>query len=120
VMIAYVTRRLIDRFVAEFGLDSSPNIQTTDIQDRFFHLNHYAIIQPKAKDSIRQTQRQLILQPTIERLIAVWISPVELSQYLHQISTAWQDLDPLPTGYLVANVVNLLMELEVRSREHNA
>jgi NB-ARC domain len=120
VMTAYVTRRLIDLFVAELGLDSSTNIQITDIQDRFFHLNHYAIIQSKAKDSIRQTQRQLILQPTIERLITVWISPVDLSQYLHQISTAWQDLDPLPTGYLVANVVNLLMELEVRSREHNA
>jgi NB-ARC domain len=113
VMIAYVTRRLIDRFVAELAPASLTNIQINDIQDRFFHLNHYAIIQSKPKDRLRQTQRQSILQPTIERLITVWSSPADLSQYLHQISTAWQDLDPLPIGYLVANVVNLRMELNL-------
>ena len=109
VMTAYVTRRLIDRFVAELAPDSSATIHSTDIQDRLFHLNHYAIIQPKTKDEIRQIQQQLILQPTIERLIAEWTSTADLSQYLQQISTEWQDLDPLPTGYLVANIVNLLM-----------
>jgi hypothetical protein len=114
VMTAYVTRRLIDRFVAELGPYSSTNIPITDLQDRFFHLNHYAIIQPNLKDGIRQTQRRSILQPTIERLMTTWSHPDELSQYLQQISTAWQDLDPLPTGYLVTNVVNLLMELNLK------
>lgn len=111
VMTAYVTRRLIDRFVTEIGLDSSTNIQITDIQDRFFHLNHYAIVQLKAKDSIRQTQRQLILQPTIARLMTSWSHTADLSHYLQQISANWQDLDPPAPGYLVTNVVNLLMEL---------
>ena len=113
VMTAYVTRRLIDRFVTELGLDSSTNIQITDIQDRFFHLNHYAIIQPKTKDRLRQTQRQFILQPTIARLMTTWSRTAELSQYLQQISTAWQDLDPPAAGYLVTNVVNLRMELNL-------
>jgi NB-ARC domain len=111
VMIAYVTRRLIDRFVAELVPESCTNSCITDLQDRFFHLNHYAIIQPKAKDSIRQTQRKLMIQPTIEWLTTTWSCPTDLSDYLQQISTEWQDLDPLPTGYLIANVVNLLMEL---------
>jgi hypothetical protein len=114
VMTAYVTRRLIDRFVAELAPDASPNSPITDLPDRFFHLNHYAIVQPKPKDGIRQIQRQLMLQPTIERLITTWNHPADLSQHLHQISTEWQDLDPLPTGYLVTNVVNLLMELNLK------
>jgi hypothetical protein len=112
VMIAYVSRRLIDRFVAELAPELCTNSSITDLPDRFFHVNHYAIIQPKAKDSIRQTQRKLMIQPTIERLTTTWSCPADLSDYLQQISTEWQDLDPLPTGYLIANVVNLLMELE--------
>jgi hypothetical protein len=113
VMTAYVTKRLIDRFVAELTPDSSPSSPISDIQDRLFHLNHYAIIQPKKTDQLRQTQRQLMLQPTIERLMTIWSCPADLSQYLQQISTEWQYLDPLPTGYLVVNVVNLLMELNL-------
>ena len=115
VMIAYVTKRLIDRFVAELAPASSTNSPMPDLQDRFFHLNHYAIIQSKPKDGIRQTQRQLMLQPTIERLTTTWSDPADLSQYLHQISARWQDLDPLPTGYLGSNLVNLLMELNLKS-----
>ena len=111
VMTAYVTRRLIDRFVTELAPAPSTNIHTPDLQDRFFHLNHYAIIQPKTTDGILKIQRQSILQPTIERLMTTWSCPADLSQYLHQISTYWQGLDPLTTGYLGVNVVNLLMEL---------
>jgi NB-ARC domain len=112
VMIAYLTRRLIDQFVTELAPAASTNIHTCDLQDRFFHLNHYAIMPPKTTDGMITTQRQLMLQPTIERLIATWNCPADLSQYLHQISTEWQNLDPLPSGYLVTNVVNLLMALE--------
>ncbi len=112
VMTAYVTRRLIDRFVTELAPDSSTTTDISDIQDRFFHLNHYAIIQPKTTDDIRQTQRQSILQPTIERLRNTWSDPADLDRYLQQLSTQWQSLDPLPTGYLVPNVFNLLTELE--------
>ncbi|MCY7366553.1 MAG: AAA family ATPase [Chamaesiphon sp.] len=114
VMIAYVTRRLIDRFVAELAPESSINSPIPDLQDRFFHLNHYPIIQPQPQDGILQTQRQFIFQPTIERLIATWSHPADLSQYLYQISTQWQGLDPLPTGYLGSNLVNLLTELSLK------
>ncbi len=114
VMTAYVTRRLIDRFVTELGLDSSTNVQITDLQDRFFYLNHYAIIQPKTTDRLRQIQRQLILQPTIERLLNIWSDPVDLNRYLQQLSTQGQSSDPLPAGYLVTNILNLLMELNLK------
>jgi hypothetical protein len=46
--------------------------------------------------------------------MTLWSCPADLSQHLQQISTAWQYLDPLPTGYLVTNVVNLLMELNLK------
>lgn len=108
VMTAYVTRRLIDRFVTEL----SPDLPNTDLQDRFFYLNTYAIIQPKTKDRIRQTQHQLILQPTIDRLLSIWANPVNLSQHLQQISSQWQNLDPLPAGYLLENVLSLLTMLK--------
>jgi hypothetical protein len=107
VMIAYLTRRLIDRFVAEL----SPHLPCSDIQNRFFYLNTYAMIQPQAKERVRQTQIQSILHPTLAQLLTVWSNHVDLSQQLQQISTTWQDLHPLPAGYLVENILNLLGEL---------
>jgi NB-ARC domain len=116
VMTAYAIGRLIDRFVAELGPESSIDIPIIDLQDRFFHLNQYPILPPKPKDGILQAQRQLLLQPTIERLMKIWSHPADLSRYLHQISTGWQDLDPLPTGYLVTNAIDLLTELNLIQR----
>lgn len=130
VMIAYLTRRLIDRFVTELapcspinspsekcGLEVSisgaPFQDSPDLPDRFFHLNHYALIQPQLTNGIDQTQRQLMLQPTIDRLITTWKSPADLIQHLQQISTAWQDLEPVPAGYLRSNLVNLVTELNL-------
>lgn len=112
VMTAYITRRLIDRFVTELSPDHIPNHLIADLQDRLFYLNTYAIIQSKTKDRIHQTQQQLILQPTIDRLLSVWVNPVNLSQHLQQISSQWQNIDPLPAGYLLENVLSLLTMLK--------
>jgi hypothetical protein len=113
VMTAYVTRRLIDRFVTELSPDFLPNCPITDPQDRFFYLNTYAIIQPKTKDCIRQVQQQLILQPTLERLLSSWENSVNLTEHLQHLSSQWQKLDPLPAGYLLENVLSLLIKLNL-------
>jgi hypothetical protein len=112
VMTAYVTRRLIDRFVTELAPDPLTNIPIADLQHRFFYLNTYAIINPNTKERIRQTQIQSILQPTIDRLSAIWANRTELSQYLQRILTEWQALDRIPSGYLAENILNLAAGLK--------
>ncbi len=125
VMTTYLTSRSIDRFVVEL----TPGVIDTDLEDRFYHLNTYAIIKATAKDYLRQLQLKSILRPILERLaVAELPSPsasnlaedllgvcehhADLSQHLRQILAQWQTLDPIPSGYLAGNILNLLIELE--------
>jgi hypothetical protein len=107
VMTAYVTRRLIDRFVTELSPGILTNLPRSDIEHNFFYLNTYAIIQPKNVERVRQTQIQSILHPILDRLSTIWTNHIELSRQLHQILTQWQSLNPIPSGYLVDNILAL-------------
>jgi WD40 repeat protein len=112
VMITYVTSRSIDLFVAELLPDRLADLPTTDLEDRFCHLNAYAIIQAKTKDYLRHTQIQSILRPILDRLLSTGIGRADLSQHLRGILAQWQTLHPIPSGYLAGNILNLLIELE--------
>jgi WD40 repeat protein len=112
VMTNYVTNRSIDRFVAELQPPAAIDPDDTELLDRFTHLNTYAIIKAQTKDYLRQIQIQSILRPIIDRLLALWGDRAELCGYLRQILKAWQTLDPIPSGYLTGNILNLLLELE--------
>ncbi len=107
VMTAYVIRRLIDRFVTELSPDLLTNLSRSDREHNFFHLNTYAIIQSKNTERVRQIQIQSILHPILDRLSTIWKDPIDLSQHLHQILTQWQSLNPIPSGYLVDNILAL-------------
>lgn len=111
VMITYVIGRSIDRFVTELVTCALANAPTTNLQQHFWHLNTYAIIQEKAQDYLRQIQIKSILRPILARLLKIW-ERVDLRQHLRQILSQWQTLEPIPCGYLVGNILNLLMELE--------
>jgi WD40 repeat protein len=111
VMVTYVTNRSIDLFSAELAPHSSVDRSTPDLQQRFCHLNTYAIIQATAKDYLRQTQIQSILRPILERSLQLWGNRDALSQHLRQILHQWRTLDPIPSGYLAGNILNLLSEL---------
>ena len=109
VTIAYATNRSIDLFVTE--LTPPLAMPDPDLQQYFSHLNTYAIIQAKAKDYLHHTQIQLILRPILARLLNV-ANRADLSKYLRQILSQWQTLEPIPSGYLAGNILNLLIELE--------
>ena len=112
VMTAYAIRRSIDLFVGE--LRASPIDPAVDhLPDRWLNLNTYGIMPPNMTDRLRQTQRQSILQPIIAQLRTVWSDPDDLRQHLQQVANTWQDLDPVPAGYLVANVLDLQQTLEL-------
>jgi NB-ARC domain len=110
VTIAYVTSRSIDRFVAEL----SPLTPTapTDLQDRFYHLNTYAIVQAQTKDYLRQSQIKSILKPILDRLLDLWGDRDNLRHHLRQILAQWRQIDPILPGYLTGNILNLLIELD--------
>jgi SpoVK/Ycf46/Vps4 family AAA+-type ATPase len=112
VTIAYVTRRSIERFVSELSPDFQADLPLTDLPSRFCHLNTYAIVQTDSQYALRQMQIQSILRPILDRLLAVWGDRSKLDRHLQQILTLWQTQDPIPTGYLAANLQNLRMELE--------
>jgi WD40 repeat protein len=111
VMTAYVTKRSIDRFVAELAPPAA-DLPDLDLADRFAHLNTYAIIKAKAKDYLRKTQMQSVLRHVLDRLLLLWGNSANLSQHLRQILSQWQALDPIPPGYLAGNILNLAIELE--------
>jgi hypothetical protein len=108
VMTAYVTSRLIDRLLTELSPNLLTNVPIVDLQSRFFYLNTYAIIQAKTNNSLRQTQIQSILQPLLEQLLTAWGNHTDLSQFLQHISTQWKSLNPIPSGYLTENIINLV------------
>ena len=110
VTIAYATNRSIDLFVTELT-PPLVNLPHSDLQQYFSHLNTYAIIQAKAKDYLRHTQIQLILRPILARLLSI-ANRADVSKYLRQILSQWQTLEPIPSGYLAGNILNLLIELE--------
>jgi hypothetical protein len=108
VTIAYVTRRAIERLTIEL----SPGVATsTGLQQQFHHLNTYAIICATAKDHLHQAQRRTMLQPLCDRLLTIWLDRSALTHHLQQISIRWQTLVPPPPGYLVGNVLDLIIEL---------
>jgi NB-ARC domain len=114
VMMAYVTSRSIDLFVAELAADLP--LVLSDLQQQFYHLNTYAIVHTHAKDYLRQTQIQYILCPMLDRLLAIWKDRDRLSRHFQAILTGWKTLAPIPAGYLAENILNLAIELDLNDR----
>jgi hypothetical protein len=71
VMINYVTHRLIDLLVTELVFDLGGDLLAPDLPNCFYHLNAYAIVQSQDPNQLHQIQRQTILRPVLDRLIAV-------------------------------------------------
>lgn len=110
VMMAYVTSRSLDLFVAELAADLP--LLLSDLPQRFYHLNTCAIVQAQAKNYLRQTQTQYILRPVLARLLTIWKDRDRLSRHFQAILTAWKTLAPIPDGYLAVNIINLAIELD--------
>lgn len=95
VVMEYMSDRLID-MAYRATIDQSPEF-----------LMHYALVQPRAEDYIRETQIRQILQPLSDRLLAHYGS-VNILQ--RELQSLLENLRGQQTaiGYAQGNIMNLL------------
>jgi WD40 repeat protein/DNA-binding CsgD family transcriptional regulator len=98
VVMEYLAERLIEKMTEE--------IRTGHLR-RF---NSHALIKAQAKDYIREQQIHSMLQPLLERLLALYEQEERLQQILMERMALWQQ-SPLKPGYAAGNVLNLLWQI---------
>lgn len=97
VVMEYVTGRFIQQVCTEF--------ETSELDIWRSH----TLVRVHAKDYVREIQLRLIMQPVIERLLALFGSVSEIEGRSRQI-LAQQGQKP---GYIAGNLINLLVQLHV-------
>ncbi|MEM7535423.1 MAG: WD40 repeat domain-containing protein [Chloroflexota bacterium] len=104
VIMEYVTDGLIDQLYTELTEDT---LET---------LNRYALLHMQAAGHVRQSQRRLLLQPLITRLI----STMGNAEFERRLLVYPQRLrDRMPTGYAAGNILNMahLMDLDLSGQD---
>jgi len=100
VVMEYVTNKLIQKICQEI------NTQELEL------FRFYALVKATAKDYIKETQKRLILQPLIVRLLDTLGCQGNIEQRLLQLKSTLQSTSPRQTGYVAGNILNLLCCLE--------
>ena len=98
VIMEYLTDRFVDRV--------SEEIKT----ERLEFFERYALLKAQAKDYIRESQRLLILQPLVQRLLTNFVKRL-LSRGFRVFLQRLHAQHDNHSGYAVGNVLNLLIEL---------
>jgi WD40 repeat protein len=114
VVMEYVTQRLVEQVcqeICEWGVE---NIQTST---RLFQT--HALMKATAKDYIRETQKQLIVQPLLEQLLIKLGSKDLLVLQLQDVLERQKYQAPVLTGYAGGNAINLLAYLQVDLRGYD-
>ncbi|MEO1005482.1 MAG: NB-ARC domain-containing protein [Cyanobacteria bacterium J06638_38] len=101
VVMEYVTHELIQKICAEI------------VSGEIALFNSHALIKAQAPDYVREAQIRLILQPVIERAIAILGNSANLENCLKQIIEQLRKKSPRKIGYIGGNIINLLCQLEV-------
>jgi WD40 repeat protein len=112
VVMEYVSDHLIDRVTEEiidWVIEKQSKIQNP--KSKIF--TSHALIKAQAKDYVRETQINLILQPVIDKLITELGSRENIARRLTQILASLRGRSPQETGYAAGNAVNLLHRAEV-------
>ncbi len=73
----------------------------------------HALMKAQAKDYVRETQINLILQPIINELNNQLASSENIYIYLNQIISKFRGKAPQETGYVAGNSLNLLSQAQV-------
>ncbi|MEM7759907.1 MAG: NB-ARC domain-containing protein [Cyanobacteria bacterium P01_A01_bin.40] len=107
VVMEYVTNELIKKICAEI------------VSGEIALFNSHALVKAQAPDYVRETQIRLILQPVIERAIAILGNSVNLENCLKQIIEQLRAKSPRKIGYAGGNIINLLCQLEVDLKGYN-
>ncbi len=130
VVMEYTTQRFIEQVrqeIKEWGVifEVWEPIQTGAIAESNLHSNQnillfqtHALIKATAKDYIRETQKQLILQPLLEQL-QILGTEQQLVQILNELLEQQRHQAAIFTGYTAGNILNLLMYLQVDLRAYD-
>jgi hypothetical protein len=105
VVLEYVTERLVEQMSHEI-LELHPEL-----------LLHYALLKAQAKEYIRTSQVQLILQPLLTRLLAHLRDRHRVEECLERLTRQLRTLSLAEQGYGGGNIVNLLACLNGAVRE---
>jgi WD40 repeat protein/transcriptional regulator with XRE-family HTH domain len=100
VVMEYVTERFIQQICTEF--------ETAQID----LLRSHTLVRVHAKDYVREIQLRLIVQPVIELLLSKFGSVSEIEVRSRQLLTQQRQ----KTGYVVGNLINLLVQLQIDLR----
>lgn len=127
VVLEYTTEWLIDSIyrelksgIAPIGSDADPHagVETAGIETiSRSAANRYALLLAQTKEYVRTSQQRLLLQPVAERLVdqfGVYGTEQQLQRLLDRLRTV-----PLTPGYAAANVLHLLLHLEVETARYD-
>jgi hypothetical protein len=109
VVMEYITDQLVEQVceeILEFNLERSHQ------SDRLQLVRSHALMKAQAKDYIRASQRELILQPLIDELSARLGTTNAIALQLRQLVAIEQMRSPRQPGYVGGNVLNLLCHLQ--------
>ncbi|WP_414543802.1 NB-ARC domain-containing protein [Nostoc sp. CCY0012] len=104
VVMEYVIQRLIEEIYQELVAEKSVSLGL---------LQTHTLIKATAKDYIRETQKQLIVQPLLEQLLLEIGSQKKLVILLQDVLELQRHQTAILAGYAGGNVLNLLAHLQV-------
>lgn len=110
VVMEYTTQRLVEQVCQELVGEKSVRL-------RLFQT--HALIKATAKDYIRETQKQLIVQPLLEQLLLEMGNQQKLVILLQHVPEQQRHQAAILTGYAGGNVLNLLAHLQVNLRGYD-
>jgi WD40 repeat protein len=107
VILEYVTEKFVETIYTELLT------QTLKI------CKSHALLKAQAKDYVRETQKRLIVQPILEKLLAILHTPLKLEAHLKQILVTQQAQSPLEPSYVGGNILNLLRALNSNFKQQD-
>ena len=110
VVMEYTTQRLVEQIVQELLGEKSISLGL---------FKAHALIKATSKDYIRETQKQLIVQPLLEELLIELGSQEKLVLLLQNLVDRQRYQSATLSGYAGGNVLNLLVHLQVDLRGYD-
>ncbi|MGE5656374.1 MAG: NB-ARC domain-containing protein [Actinomycetota bacterium] len=100
--------------VMEYAIGSLVKQVTEEIQTgNLTILNSHPLLKATAKEYIRKTQIQFIVNPIVGRLFTLFKTKEEIEKQLRQLITQLQSQPQQVPGYAAGNILNLLCHLQV-------
>lgn len=107
VVMEYILDRLIEHISQEIN-----NFQIE-------LLNSVALLKATSKDYIRETQKNLILQPIAANLFRNFGTLNKIELQLQKFLAYWQNNSPNKLGYMAGNIINLFVYLNIDLTRYN-